>query len=121
MKRNKTKTWIIVVSVLFVLSAACFLILRLTGKSGTVANIYVDGELYKKIDLDAVAVAYDIEIRTEFGYNKIHVVNGGISVTESDCRDHICIEQGEIDNEAVPIVCMPHRLVIEIEGDAVDG
>ena len=54
-------------SVLFVLSAACFLILRLTGKSGTVANIYVDGELYKKIDLDAVAVAYDIEIRTEFG------------------------------------------------------
>ena len=49
------------------------------------------------------------------------MVNGGISVTESDCRDHICIEQGEIDNEAVPIVCMPHRLVIEIEGDAVDG
>lgn len=108
-------------AVLLVLFTACFLLLRHCGKSGTVANIYVDGELYEKIDLDAVAVAYDIEIETKFGYNKIHVTNGAISVVESDCRDHICMEQGEIDSEAVPIVCLPHRLVIEIEGDTVNG
>ena len=113
--------WIIVLSVLFVLSAACFLILRLTGKSGTVANIYVDGELYKKIDLDAVAVAYDIEIKTKYGYNKIHVDKGSICVAESDCQDQICVKQGEITDDGVPIICMPHRVTIEIEGDKIDA
>ncbi len=121
MSRNKTKMWIIIFAAVLVLCLAVFLVLRLTGQKGTVANIYINGELYEKIDLDAVAVAYDIEITTEFGYNKIHVEHGGISVTESNCRDHICMEQGVIDNEAVPIVCMPHRLVIEIEGDTIDG
>ena len=121
MKRNKTKTWIIVLSVLFVLSAACFLILRLTGKSGTVANIYVDGELYKKIDLDAVAVAYDIEIKTKYGYNKIHVDKGSICISKSDCRDQICVKQGKITDDGVPIICMPHRVTVEIEGDKIDA
>lgn len=121
MERNKTKTWIIIFAVLLILSIAVFFLLRLTGSEGTVANIYVDGELYEKIDLDAVVVVYDMEIETQFGYNKIHVEHGGISVTDSDCRDHICMEQGVIDNEAVPIVCLPHRLVIEIEGDDIDG
>lgn len=121
MNGNKTKMWIIVFAVLLTLSVAAFLLLRYTGKTGTIADIYIDGELYEKIDLDAVTVAYDIEIETEYGYNKIHVEHGGISVTESDCRDHICMDQGVIDNEAVPIVCMPHHLVIQIEGDTVDG
>ena len=120
MFKGKIKSWILLFAAVFIICIGAFLLLS-HGSIGTVAVIRVDGEVYKKIDLDTVTVAYDIEIRTEFGYNKIHVVNGGISVTESDCRDHICIEQGEIDNEAVPIVCMPHRLVIEIEGDAVDG
>ena len=120
MFKGKIKSWILLFAAVFIICIGAFLLLS-NGSIGTVAIIRVDGEVYKKIDLDTVTVAYDIEIRTEFGYNKIHVVNGGISVTESDCRDHICIEQGEIDNEAVPIVCMPHRLVIEIEGDAVDG
>lgn len=121
MERKKTKMWIIIFAALFFVCLGLFFVLRLTGQSGTVANIYIDGELYEKIDLDAVAVAYDMEIETRFGYNKIHIEHGGISVTDSDCRDHICIQQGVIDNEAVPIVCMPHRLVIEIEGDDIDG
>lgn len=121
MERNKTKMWIVIFAVLLLVSLAGFFVLRLTGNTGTTANILIDGELYEKIDLDAVTVAYDIELRTDYGYNKIHVEHGGISVTDSDCRDHICIEQGVIDNEAVPIVCMPHHLVIEIEGDEIDG
>lgn len=121
MGRNKTKMWIIIFALLLAICIGVFLLLRLTGEKGTVASIYIDGELYEKIDLDAVVVAYDMEIKTELGYNKIHVEHGGISVIDSDCPDRICIEQGVVDNEAIPIVCMPHHLVIQIEGDTVDG
>ena len=46
---------------------------------------------------------------------------GAISVTEADCPDGICVRQGKLTTAGVPIVCMPHRLVIEIYGDAIDG
>lgn len=113
--------WIVLFAALFIICCGAFLLLESSGSVGTTAVIRIDGELYKKIQLDSVAVAYDMEIETEFGYNKIHVENGAISVTESDCPDGICIAQGEISDDGVPIVCMPHRLVIEIEGDEIDG
>ena len=68
-----------------------------------------------------MAVAYDMEIETEFGYNKINIAPDGISVVEADCRDHICIDQGKVSTEGVPIVCLPHRLTIEIEGGNIDA
>lgn len=121
MKKESSAKWIIVFAVLFVIFSAVFLLLKSFGHTGTIADIYIDGELYKTIDLNAVAAAYDEKIETEYGYNLIHVEHGGISVTEADCRDHICIRQGVINDDATPIVCMPHHLVIEIEGDTVDG
>ena len=62
-----------------------------------------------------------MEIKTEFGYNKLHIEHDGISVTEADCRDHICMDQGKASQAGVPIVCLPHRLTIEIEGDDIDA
>ena len=106
---------------MFIICIGAFLLLSRSGGIGTVAVIRVDGEVYKKIDLDAVTVAYDIEIKTEYGYNKIHVDKGSICVSEADCSDQICVKQGEITDDGVPIICMPHRVTIEIEGDKVDA
>ena len=121
MKKQSSAKWIIIFAVLFIVFSAAFLLLRNTGRAGTVAVIYIDGKLYKQIDLNAVAMPYDFTVESEYGYNVVHVEHGGISVIEADCRDHICMNQGVINDDAVPIVCMPHRLVIEIEGDTVDG
>ncbi len=121
MNMKSTKTWILIFAALLLICAAVFLLLRQVGAQGTVAVIRVDGEVYEKIDLDAVAVAYDMEIKTDLGYNILHIEHGGISVTESDCRDHICIKQGVISTAGVPIVCLPHRLTVEIEGGDIDA
>ncbi len=121
MNMKSTKTWILIFAALLLICAAVFLLLRQGGAQGTVAVIRVDGEVYEKIDLDAVAVAYDMEIKTDLGYNILHIEHGGISVTESDCRDHICIKQGVISTAGVPIVCLPHRLTVEIEGGDIDA
>ena len=79
---------------------------------GTVAVITVDGQEYRRMD---------IEISTEYGHNTVHVAPGSIAVTEADCPDGICVAQGAIDRGGVPIVCMPHRLVVKIEGSGIDG
>lgn len=121
MNMKSSKTWIVIFAAVLVICAAAFLLLKGSGGHGTVAVIRVDGEIYKKINLDAVAVAYDMEIKTEFGYNKLHIEHDGISVTEADCRDHICMDQGKVSQTGVPIVCLPHRLTIEIEGDDIDA
>ncbi len=121
MNMKSSKTWIVIFAAVLVICAAAFLLLKGSGGHGTVAVIRVDGEIYKKINLDAVAVAYDMEIKTEFGYNKLHIEHDGISVTEADCRDHICMDQGKVSQAGVPIVCLPHRLTIEIEGDDIDA
>lgn len=121
MNMKSSKTWIVIFAAVLVICAAAFLLLKGSGGHGTVAVIRVDGEIYEKINLDTVAVAYDMEIKTEFGYNKLHIEYDGISVTEADCRDHICMDQGKVSQAGVPIVCLPHRLTIEIEGDDIDA
>ena len=121
MNIKSSKTWIVIFAALLVICAAAFLLLRRSGAQGTIAVIRVDGEIYDRIYLDAVAVAYDMEIKTDYGYNILHIEHGGISVTESDCRDHICMKQGVVSTAGVPIVCLPHRLTVEIEGGDIDA
>ena len=121
MNMKSAKTWTLIFAALLIICAAAFLLLKGSGGHGTIAVIRVDGEIYEKIDLGAVAVAYDMEIQTEFGYNKLHIEHDGISVTGADCRDHICMDRGKVSRAGVPIVCLPHRLTIEIEGGDIDG
>ena len=52
----------------------------------------------------------------EGGYNRIVVKDGKVSVTEADCPDKVCVNTGEISKSGDTIVCLPHKLVVEIEG-----
>lgn len=114
---KQTKFWVILFSVLFVLGCGGFLLLRSGGHAGHMAEIRIDGALYKSIDLDAVTVPYEIEIQTDYGENTIYVEHGKISVTHADCPDQICVKQGAIQSSTVPIACVPHHLSIEIGGE----
>jgi hypothetical protein len=116
---KKTKFWVLLFAALFLLGCGAFLLLKNSGGSGHTAEIWQDGTLIRTIDLDAVAAPYDFEVTGEWGVNTVHVEHGAISVTAADCPDQICVEQGAISTGAVPIVCMPHKLVIDIvDGDA---
>ena len=88
---------------------------------GTVAVVSVNGEELERIDLSKVRRAYDLDISTEYGHNTVHVENGAISVTQADCPDQICVAQGKLTGSGIPIICMPQRLVIEIEGGDLDA
>ena len=97
------------------------LYLNLGHGEGTVAVVTVDGEELERIDLSKVREAYDLEVTTPYGNNTVHVEPGAISVTAADCPDHVCMYQGKLTGSGIPIICMPHRLVIAIEGGDIDG
>ena len=110
----KHKTWFWI-ALFAALAAAGTLATLLHKNGGVIADISVDGELVRTVDLSAVAEPYDITIQTEYGTNVVHVAQGAISVIEADCPEQICVNQGPITDSLLPIVCLPHHLVIQIE------
>ena len=103
--------WIIILSVVVILSSAFAFYLRQA--PATMVNVYQNGELIETIDLSAGAQVYSLAIECEAGINVITVENGRVRVSEADCPDKLCVLQGWVSGGATPIVCLPHRLVIE--------
>ena len=45
------------------------------------------------------------------------VINGGkASIVSADCPDKLCVHQQEISKAGESIICLPHKLVVRIEG-----
>ncbi len=110
----RTKHWSFLVAGLFLFSLL-LLLPRLFGSKGTIAEIYQDGNLIQSVDLSKVSDSYTIPVVTETGENIIQVESGSISVLSATCPDQVCVRQGKIHDGMVPIVCLPHKLVIEIK------
>lgn len=122
-QRKSTMFWCGILLALLVLSAvAAYAVSQVKVRDAT-ANIYVDGKLVRSIALDRVTEAYTFEVSEENGWEStIEVAHGRIRVAKANCPDHICEKQGWISDGIQPIVCLPHRLVIEIvqAGDTID-
>ena len=74
--------------------------------------IKVDGEVYGRYSLDEDQV---VEIEEGDFYNRVRIEDGKAYMEEADCPDGYCEEQGKINNRTQTIVCLPHKLVVEIE------
>lgn len=112
----KTRTWIIVIAAVAIVLAVLTLRQFSEKKSGTTAVITQHGEALREIDLSRVTEEYRFTVETEDGgVNEILVQPGRICVSEANCPDRICVMQGWLSEGAMPIICMPHELVIEIK------
>jgi len=112
-------------AILFILlglvaASASVLLLRDRGADAHIARITRDGVLLEEIDLDKVDEPYSLTLEDGSGSNTILVEQGRVRVSEANCPDQICVNQGYISGSTVPIVCLPHRLMIEIEGGGGD-
>ena len=118
----KTRTWVL----LFAAAALVFGALSvrlLTGKrDGAVAEIVQDGVVIREIDLLRVTEAYSFTVDWEGGSNTVLVQPGRICVSEADCPDQVCVRQGWLSDQATPVVCLPHRLMLRLKGASeLDG
>ena len=96
--------------------SAAVLLLQGRGTRASVARITRDGVLLEEIDLTKTQAPFSFLLEDGRGRNLISVEQGRIRVSEADCPDQICVDQGWISDGTVPIVCLPHRLMVEIVG-----
>ncbi|MEK4511050.1 NusG domain II-containing protein [Paenibacillus anaericanus] len=82
------------------------------------ATIKIDNEIYKTVEL-TTETQY-VEIRNDRGYDILKIRDNGIEVVESDCPQKICFTFGLITKPRETIICIPMRMVIEINGTPVD-
>lgn len=106
-----------------VLGSGATILLRNTTKQGFVAVITQHGEVLHRIDLETVEEPYVIPVTDgNGGENRILVEPGRICVERANCPDQRCVQQGYRPGGATPIVCLPHELIIELEGgDSLDA
>ena len=112
---KNSKIFIFIIGTIFSISIILSLILFMAPNKGTIANIYEDGVCIKSIDLSKVTKGYEITLENEHGTNIITVEKDRISITEANCPDKVCVDQGWISNTTAPIVCLPHKVVIKLE------
>ena len=111
--KQKSVFWIALFAVLA--AAGIGLYLLRGGGEAELATVYVDGKPVETIDLASVVFPYERTIETEYGYKTLRIRHGAIEVAEADCSEQVCVRQGAISDSLIPIVCLPHHLVIEIE------
>ena len=48
--------------------------------------------------------------------NVLAIRNGEAYMEEADCPDKLCVKQGPIGKNGESIICLPHKLVVQIIG-----
>lgn len=83
-------------------------------ENGNTMKVTVDGKDYGTYSL---AEDQTVEIQTDHGRNVLVIKNGSAHMEEADCPDGYCKRQGTISQVNETIVCLPHKLVAEVEND----
>ncbi len=111
---KSVKIILICVIIVFAVSAALSLYMFRPAESRKVVVIRDNTELYS-FDLSA---AEDEKIRIDYeggGYNIIEIRNGEIRISEADCPDNTCVKTGTLKSEEMPVVCLPHHLILRFD------
>ncbi len=97
------------------LAAGSLALYALRPAAGATAVIWLDGEPIERIELAGVALPYEFDVESDYGCNRLRISSEGVAVVWSDCPEQVCVRQGEISSPHIPITCLPHRLVVQIE------
>lgn len=118
MKKND----VIMIAAIVVIALAAFVGVNLYGEHNTKdarAVVTIDGKEYGSYPL-----AEDTTVKIELengGFNFLVIEDGAASVEEASCPDKICVRHKPIDKTGETLVCLPNKVVVEIEnGEAAD-
>lgn len=117
----RTKTWAAVIALMLAASAGAALWQFSRPAPGQTANIYVDGVCVRSVDLSRVTQGESFAVESALGVNLVEAQPGRIRVAQADCPDQVCVQSGWLSDSAAPIVCLPHKLVIRLEGGPAGG
>ena len=116
---------IVIIVLLLIISFTPHLIFFKTSQKSSKNNyaiIKVDGKIHKKIDLSKVKKSEKVNLNLPNGKNNTLLIkNNNIEMKSANCNDALCVKQGNISKVGQTIICLPHKLIIEIKGDELDS
>ena len=120
-KNQKSRNDIILAVVIVLIAAAGLLLFVFNREQGSTVSVKVDG-----IQIASYPLAEDREVPIKTGDNDEHInvlviKDGKASISEADCPDKICVETRAVSYVGETVVCLPHKLVIEITNQNADG
>lgn len=107
----KKKEILFFTAILVIASIFCMVLWKTNSPAHTV-SISIDGKVQKQFDLYS---QQHYTIQTPQGYNILQIQNHTATITEADCPDQICVKQKSISHTGEMIVCLPHKVVVEIK------
>lgn len=114
-KNRKTKNDIILAVIVIAVASIGLLLLNIFKTEGTFAVVKIDG---KETERYSLSVNTEVVIETENnGKNTLVIEDGKAFVKDATCPDKICEGHNKISFKGETIVCLPHKVVIEIVAD----
>lgn len=109
-----TKADFLLTAVILFLAGALFIRHFTAGPDGGWAVVSRDGIVEERLSLaeDARLLLQD----ASGNENMLVIEEGSVRLEDANCPDRLCVRQGAISRRGESIICLPHRLVITIEG-----
>ena len=116
-KNTKIKRDIFLIAAFLCVALIIYAFLYLSSSEGDIVIVKVDGTVVKELPLNQ-----DDEFTVsgfQGGINSIIIRNGSVLASDADCPDKLCVKTGKINRAGETIVCLPHRVVVEIKSNSV--
>ena len=80
---------------------------------GSQINVTIDGKPYGVYSL---AENQTVKIKQEDSVNVIEIKDGSAFMKSANCKGQDCVHEGSISMTHEKIVCLPHKIVVEVAG-----
>lgn len=117
MKKGDKIILLIILCLILISSIGVFAYKQYEKGSHYIAVIKQNGNIIKTIDLDTVKGTNQFKVTYgKSNYNIIQYEKGRIRFLDADCPDKICVKTGWISEGGQTAACLPHKLIIKING-----
>ncbi len=111
-------TFLTILAIIIMLIFYLYLPFFATSSTDNVVNIFIGKTHYATYDLYTNNI-YTIENNNSF--NTIKIINGNVKMINASCNDQYCVNHSPINKNYQTIVCLPNKLVIEIDSSFESG
>lgn len=120
-KKRKIRNDIILVAVVLVIAAAGLLFFGLNKEVGSSVTVNINGEQTAVYPLTVNTEATITTGENNEYINVLTIRDGKAYVSSANCPDGICAETRAAQYVGETIVCLPHKVVIEIVAENTDS
>lgn len=113
-----TKADIVLFIILMILGGVSSAYFSLSENSGQTVVIESDKKPYATYSLSEDK---RVVVTSKNGTNTVVIEDGKVYVTDSSCKNQVCVKHTAISRSGESIVCLPNKLVVSIEGKEGDG